>query len=413
MELFSRFAQRVEGYRREMVEFQKAITGIPALGPENDGDGEWERSLFLRDWLKEVGLERVEEYHASDGRVSSGLRPNMVVRIPGEEGLPKSWVLAHMDTVPPGPRTLWDSDPFVAEEREGCVVGRGVEDNQQGLTAALFALRVVQEEGISSAGGAGVILVSDEETGNRYGIDHVLEVASDLVAPSDLVVVPDFGEPAGMIVEVAEKSVLTCRFTVQGKQAHASLPDRGVNAHRAASHLVVRLDHHLAETFPFQDSVFEPSRSTFEPTRREANVPNTNTIPGRERLYVDCRVLPHYPLEEVKTALEETAETVAEDFHVSVSVDYTLEVPAALPTPADAPVVRAVMAAVEQTRGSRPRTIGIGGGTVAAAFRRRAIPAAVWATVDGAAHQANEYCRIDNLVNDAKVFASLYGGIAR
>jgi len=413
VELSQRLMLRVDGYRREMVEFQKAITAIPAVGPENGGDGEWERFLFLRDWLEKVGLGVAEEHHASDDRVVAGLRPNLVVRIPGKDAAPRTWVLVHTDTVPAGQRTLWDSDPYSVVEREDRLVGRGVEDNQQGLTAALFALRALRAEGVVPAGEAGAILVADEETGNGWGIDHVLETASDLVDPADLVVVPDFGDPGGKIVEVAEKAVLTCRFIVRGKQVHASTPDQGVNAHRAAAHLVVRLDHRLAEAFPYHDPVFEPSRSTFEPTRRDANVLNTNTIPGEERFYVDCRVLPHYLLEEVKSVLEETAEDVEEDFSAPVSVDYPLEVPAAPSTPADAPVVRAVMGAVEMVMGLRPRPVGIGGGTVAAAFRKRGIPAAVWSTLDGTAHQANEYCRIDNMVNDAKVFACLYAGLAR
>ena len=30
--------------------------------------------------------------------------------------------------------------------------------------------------------------------------------------------------------------------------------------------------------------------------------------------------------------------------------------------------------------------------------------AAVWSTLDDLAHQPNEYCRIKNMINDAKVF---------
>ena len=48
---------------------------------------------------------------------------------------------------------------------------------------------------------------------------------------------------------------------------------------------------------------------------------------------------------------------------------------------------------------------GIGGGTVAAIFRRLGYHAAVWSTLDDLAHQPNEYCRITNLIGDAKVFA--------
>jgi succinyl-diaminopimelate desuccinylase len=50
----------------------------------------------------------------------------------------------------------------------------------------------------------------------------------------------------------------------------------------------------------------------------------------------------------------------------------------------------------------------VGGGTVAAIFRRRGYHAAVWSTYDELAHAPNEYCVVDNLVADAKVYAHLY-----
>jgi succinyl-diaminopimelate desuccinylase len=58
-------------------------------------------------------------------------------------------------------------------------------------------------------------------------------------------------------------------------------------------------------------------------------------------------------------------------------------------------------------RGVKPRVGGIGGGTVAAFFRRMGIPAAVWSTIDDVAHMPNEYAKIDNMISDAKVMAYL------
>lgn len=40
-------------------------------------------------------------------------------------------------------------------------------------------------------------------------------------------------------------------------------------------------------------------------------------------------------------------------------------------------------------------------------FRRDRIPTAVWSKVDDVAHEPNEYARIENLLNEAKVFAAL------
>ena len=55
--------------------------------------------------------------------------------------------------------------------------------------------------------------------------------------------------------------------------------------------------------------------------------------------------------------------------------------------------------------------MGIGGGTVAALVRRQGHSAAVWFTVDNVEHAPNEYSKVSNMVEDARVFArvlSLY-----
>jgi len=55
--------------------------------------------------------------------------------------------------------------------------------------------------------------------------------------------------------------------------------------------------------------------------------------------------------------------------------------------------------------GIRPQPRGIGGGTVAAFLRRLGLPAVVYSKIHETAHQPNEYCVLDNLISDAKVFA--------
>jgi succinyl-diaminopimelate desuccinylase len=52
--------------------------------------------------------------------------------------------------------------------------------------------------------------------------------------------------------------------------------------------------------------------------------------------------------------------------------------------------------------------MGIGGGTVAALFRKKGFPAAVWSHCNHTAHQANEHCRISDIVGDAAVFANIF-----
>jgi len=93
---------------------------------------------------------------------------------------------------------------------------------------------------------------------------------------------------------------------------------------------------------------------------------------------------------------------------VRVEVEHVMKDQAAPPTPADAPVVLGLQKAIKAVYGRDAQPGGVGGGTVAAFFRRAGLPAAVWSTSLETAHQPNEYCPIDALVGDAKVFAHLF-----
>jgi succinyl-diaminopimelate desuccinylase len=64
--------------------------------------------------------------------------------------------------------------------------------------------------------------------------------------------------------------------------------------------------------------------------------------------------------------------------------------------------------AIKAVTGNQGKPMGIGGGTVAAFFREMGLPAAVWSTCPDTAHQPNEFCRIQDIMTDAKIFACLY-----
>jgi len=54
----------------------------------------------------------------------------------------------------------------------------------------------------------------------------------------------------------------------------------------------------------------------------------------------------------------------------------------------------------------------VGGGTVAAFFRQRNLPVAVWSTCEHSVHQPDEFTRVSSMIADAKVFALIYAGLA-
>jgi succinyl-diaminopimelate desuccinylase len=406
-EEWQRLTARIESMRDAMIRMQTELTARPALGPSNGGIGEIEKSDYLKERLTALGLH-VTEHKAPDERVPCGYRPSLIAFMPGRNRNRTVWIMTHLDVVPPGPTGLWASDPYKVVEKEGRLYGRGVEDNQQEMVASIHTALALFDLGLTPTGNVGLVLVADEETGSRYGIDYVLR-QEQRFRPDDLIVVADAGNEQGSEIEVAEKSIMWLKFVTLGKQTHGSTPHKGNNAHRAGAQLLLRIDHLLHELCPGQNPVYAPPFSTAEPTKKESNVPNVNTIPGEDVFYFDCRILPQYDLPELLGQVEAEAQRVAAELKVEIRVSTEQFERAAPPTSMDAPVVKVLSQAVKEVYRVETKAIGIGGGTVAAFFRRAGYPAAVWGRFAGTAHQPNEYCIIDNMVGDAKVYAHVLG----
>ncbi|MEO0093865.1 MAG: M20 family metallo-hydrolase [candidate division WOR-3 bacterium] len=399
--------KKIDAYQDQMIELQKRLTAIPAIGPRNQGQGEAKKAAYLRDYFQKIGLV-VEEYNAPDSSVPDGYRPNLVARLKGISDERTIWLMTHMDVVPEGARELWQTDPFCAEVREGKIYGRGVEDNQQEMVASIFAVKALIELGLKPYYNVGLVLVADEETGSKYGIGYLL-ANYNIFKPNDLIIVPDAGNPTGTQIEIAEKSIVWLKIRTLGKQCHGSDPAKGKNAHRAGANLLCRIDKTLHEIYNAKDSLFDPPITTIEPTKKEANVPNINTIPGEDVFYFDCRVLPQYDINELLEDVKTEAQAIEKEFGVTVEVSTEQFEQAAPPTRADAPVVKMLGRAIKDVYGVEAKPKGIGGGTVAAFFRRAGYDAAVWGKFESTAHQPNEYCVISNMVNDAKVYAHIFG----
>ena len=208
------------------------------------------------------------------------------------------------------------------------------------------------------------------------------------------------------MIEVAEKSVLWLKFTIHGRQCHASTPEEGINTLTASAALIMELEK-LDTIFDTLDPLFTPPRSTFVPTKKEANVPNINTIPGQDVFYLDCRILPVYPLDLIENKVRRICDGIERRRTVTITITPVVREQAAPGTPSDSPVVTRLARILAAERGLSPRIIGIGGGTVAASFRKRGLPAACWSTLLNTAHQPNEHSSIANTIADARVFASL------
>jgi len=397
--------RELDSLKSEMIETLMALVSIPAVGPENGGDGESRKAETLIDVLRAVGFDRIEQYSAKDARVSSGLRPNVVAYLNGRTER-RLWIVTHMDVVPPGDDSLWTvSKPFNPVLVNDKVHGRGSEDNGQSIVASIFAAKALKKLGIAPKRTLALAFVSDEEQGSVFGIQHLLN--EGLFSKDDLIVVPDSGDEDGSFIEIVEKSILWLRIITIGKQTHASLPNKGLNAHRIGMEAALALDKMLHENYTLTDPFFSVPASTFEPTRKDKNVDAINIVPGEDAVYFDCRILPKYDVEEILQRISSTLKKIGEETGATIKVEILQKQVAPSLVDDNSEIVPLLKNALKSFRNIDAKVGGIGGGTCAAFFRKRGLPAIVWSTVDEVAHQHNEYSKTCNMVEDAKIFALL------
>jgi succinyl-diaminopimelate desuccinylase len=390
------------------VELEKNLTEIKALAPENGGDGESEKCAFLEKFLAENGITRLTKFEADDERVSSKKRPNLIAEIPGVSA-ESVWVCTHMDVVPAGEISLWETDPWTAVEKNGKIFGRGTEDNQQGLASGVLAAIALVKEKIVPQKTLKLLFMADEEVGSNFGMKFLLANHAEIFSKNDRILIPDGGDEKGETIEIAEKNILWLKFHTKGKQAHGSRPDQGCNAKIASSYLALKI-HELEKILTARDEMFEPDRSTFQPTMQMQNVSGVNIIPGDDVFCCDCRILPCYPLNEIREKVKKIVLETEGKFGVKIETE-ELQAEESRATGADSAVAKELAQAIEKVHGKKTRFIGIGGGTVAASLRNAGFDAVVWSTMDEKAHQPNEYAVTENIAADAKTIAFMACGI--
>lgn len=394
----------IDRSREKITEFMMEMLRIKAVNPDFGGKGEYARALFVQEQLQNSGLS-VTRHEIADSRVPEGVHVNLTSLLEGLDNSRTLWFAAHLDTVPEGTPALWATDPYEPVAKDGRIFGRGSEDNGQAIASTLFALRALKAHKVKPRWNIGVAYVSDEESSSKFGVIPLIE--KGIFKPNDMAIVPDGGSPDGSLIEVAEKHMLWLKLTVKGRQVHASTPEKGLNAHRVGLRLVLEIDRYLHAKYADSDSLFHPPISTFEPTKSEANVDNINTIPGVDVQYFDCRVLPRYSLKQVIEDIEGIKLKFEKETEAQIEIVPVEFEENSAQTPLDSEVFRKLKAALKYLRNIDASPFGMGGGTVGSYFRRVGIDTVIWSTVNHMGHQPNEYCEVNNIINDAKVIAQV------
>ena len=220
--------RRIDAERERLVRFFQDFVRIDTSNPPGDTRS---GAALIRRVLEASGIEH---------RVIAPQEamPNIVASFAGAAPGPHLILNGHIDVFPIGDSSRWSRDPLCGDIVEDCVFGRGSVDMKCGTTASLFAFAYLHAIRDQLKGRVTLTLVSDEETGGRWGsgylVEHHPEVLGDCVLN---------GEPSSRYtVRFGEKGIFWLRFRVKTPGAHAAYPHLSASATKIAARLVLELE---------------------------------------------------------------------------------------------------------------------------------------------------------------------------
>ena len=182
--------------------------------------------------------------------------PVVVGRL-GRAGGRRVLLVGHTDVVPVGDPATWTVDPWGAEIRDGRLHGRGAVDMKGGCASILAAMRALATSGVADSltGEVVAAFVPSEEDGGQGMLAAIRAGVT-----GDMAVI---AEPTDLDVVVAHAGAITFRLTVAGRAAHASMRREGVSALDGLMVLVRALEadeaeRNAAETDPLMTALGLP-----------------------------------------------------------------------------------------------------------------------------------------------------------
>ncbi len=215
-------------------------------------------------------------------------RANIIARIKSGGHRPGLLFVCHLDVVGPG-EVLWQYPVFGAEEKNGRIFGRGSTDMKGGVAAAVTAIRQVVDSGVELDGDIIFAAVAGEEI-DSCGAHKFIDNPGPLPEIAG-VIIP---EPTNFSIVTAHRGMLWLRISTQGKTAHSSTPELGVNAIYSMNRVLDALQNYEVPVEPHKQ-LGKCSMSINTITGGKA----MNVVPDKCSIGVDFRTLPGQDAEDI------------------------------------------------------------------------------------------------------------------
>lgn len=319
-------------------------------------------------------------------------RENIIVRI--GEGKKKLFSAGHIDVVPAGDENLWKYPPFEGHVEGNIMYGRGTTDDKGPLAALFITAKVLWQFRDKLNGTFIVSGVADEERGSAYGTDYLMEEG---LIDCDYAIIPDIGGNCKFI-DIAEKGVLDIKITTEGKSAHGSTPELGINA---IEKMVTTIEALKKYKFKYTEHKY-----LSPPTMNIGIIKGgsaSNMVPDKCEIIVNIRYLPSQNKESIKEDLEHYLQEIYKDIKVEIMANLN-------PTEVEPhnELVKAISLKSKEVLGFEPTLFGMGGATVCKTFIEKGIPAVGWSPgPDNVAHIPNEYVDLKELLKFSHAMAEV------
>ena len=375
-------------------------------------------------------------------------------------------ILGHLDVV--GPGDGWDTDPYKATLKDdGCLYGRGTDDDKGPVVEALYAMRCLKELGVELEHGCRLLFGTDEETGSGdlhyyydehepapntftpdtgfpvYNVEkgmyrpvitrswpgeagqsrlvsaqggfrinvvpaEATAVIEGLDAPGALKFAGPCADKCGVEL-IASDTPAGCEILVRGKQTHAAYPQSGINAVTALLAVISEL--------PLAGAAFEAAKelSRLFPhgdwLGEGCGIAQSDEISGELTISADI-----FELDETGLKLEcdsrvpicadeANCREALERRAREAGFEVTGGMIAAHHTPGDGEFVQSLLKCYEHYTGLKGECVSTGGGTYV-----HDIPGGVgfgsgMPGFDSRLHGANERIRVTDALTASKIFA--------
>lgn len=316
---------------------------------------------------------------------------------------------SHIDTVDVGDPASWKSEPFRARVEDGVLYGRGASDNKAATASMVHGAALIRRLGMdTSRFTLHVVGTVQEEDCDGLALEYIL---NNRIPGAEVVVL---GEATNLDVYRGHRGRAEFAVHTRGHAAHASAPERGVNAiyrMQPVIEQIERLNDRLASD-PFL------GKGTVVLSKIEAQTPSINAVPDGCTIYLDRRLTIGESVESAVAELESLPAVQAGEATVELLrydgtayTGVTLSIDKYFPTwviPEDHPAVRAGVEASERAIGRTPkvgRWVFSTNGVSSAG--RLGIPTIGFGPANEVyAHTADDQCPLDHLPVAAAWYAA-------